>query len=417
MAFEPERFTTYSDGVLASATSFIGTAQQASLSLLGFFAILDIILFGIAIAMGQRDMLAKAIWKLLLLGLVLLLVRDGSLLIRLLSDSALYLAKGKAELIPDPVGFAAVGIGSALDLMRLSADTGPQLMGASMSLSILAIALVIAFALASGTLLYQLAAFHIVAGMSLVMLPIGLFTPGRALLARAGRGLLTATVRLTVVILISLPLPTLLDAMMSPITRQSSLDVPLTQLCLGLSYFVLLLGLPRAAIAVVGDFAGTPSTQPEARPQPAAATTIIPPLARASVQAATALPVGANTRENWASSAASSGSGGNLERYTASLGSLAPAASGGLARSGSSFQKTTASGPGTVIGGGARQLQRGELQGPQVTASSGNLERLVSDALRKSLALQAPTRGYQAIAAGARTEDDDEMETPDAPRP
>lgn len=417
MAFEPERFTTYSDGVLASAASFIGTAQQAGLSLLGLFAVLDIVLFGIAIALGQRDLLAKAIWKLLLLGLVLLLVRDGSVLVHLLSESALYLAKGKTELIPDPVGFAAVGIGSALDLMRLSADTGPQLMGASMSLSILAVALVVAFALASGTLLYQLVAFHIVAGMSLIMLPIGLFTPGRALLARAGRGLLTATVRLTVVILISLPLPALLDAMMSPITRQSSLDVPLTQLCLGLSYFVLLLGLPRAAIAVVGDFAGTPSGPPEARPQPAAATTIIPPITRASVQAATALPAGTGARENWASSAAGTAAGGNLERYTTSSGSLPPAGSGSLARSGGSFQTTTTSGPGAAVGSGARQLQRGEIQGPQVTASSGNLERLVSDALRKSLALQAPTRGYQAIAAGTRTEDDDKTESPDVPRP
>jgi len=415
MAFEPERFTTYSDGVLASASSFIGTAQQAGLSLLGLFAVLDIILFGIAIALGQRDLLAKAIWKLLLLGLVLLLVRDGSVMVHLLSESALYLAKGKAELIPDPVGFAAVGISSALDLMRLSADTGPQLLGASMSLSILAVALVIAFALASGTLLYQLAAFHIVAGMSLVMLPIGLFTPGRALLARAGRGLLTATVRLTVVILISLPLPALLDVMMAPITRQSSLDVPLTQLCLGLSYFVLLLGLPRAAIAVVGDFAGTPAAQSEARSQPAATTTIIPPLTRASVQAATALPAGAGAREAWASSPAGPAAGGNLERYTTAPGGLPSAASGSLARSGGSFQTTTASAPGTAIGGGARQLQRGDIQGPQASASSGNLERLVSDALRKSLALQSPTRGYQAIAAGTRTEDD-ETEAPDAPR-
>jgi hypothetical protein len=416
MALEPDRLTAYSDGILAIAADFITTAQQAGLSLLSLFAVLDIVLFGIAVALGQRDLLAKGIWKLLLIGAVLLLVRDGGVLIQILSDSALYLARGDRALMPDPIPLLAAGMAGSLDLMRLSADSGAQLLGASMSLSGLALALILTFGLAAGALLYQLAAFHVTAGFALVLLPIGIFAPGRALLGRAGRGLLSATVRLTVVVLICLPLPPLLDAMMVPITRQSALDVPLTQLCLGLCLLVLLLGLPHAAIAVIGDFAGVadPPAAPALPPQTAGPSPVsVSP--RGSLQAAAKVPLALPAPAT----------------RTATSGAMIAAAARSTSAEESTNGRTTAVGLGSPdsarstagiapvardLGSGPRTRSALDLPG-QATIGPANLERLVSDALRRSLDTEISTRGYQAIAAGARTEDDDETEAPDGPRP
>lgn len=417
MALEPDRLTAYSDGILAIAADFITTAQQAGLSLLSLFAVLDIVLFGVAVALGQRDLLAKGIWKLLLIGAVLLLVRDGGVLIQILSDSALYLARGDRALMPDPIPLLAAGMASSLDLMRLSADSGTQLLGASMSLSGLALTMIVTFGLAAGALLYQLAAFHVTAGVALVMLPIGIFAPGRALLGRAGRGLLSATVRLTVVVLICLPLPPLLDAMMVPITRQSALDVPLAQLCLGLCLLVLLLALPHAAIAVIGDFAGV--ADPPAAPVPPAPVAAGPsPVGvspRGSLQAAAKVPLALP-----APAARTVTSGGMIAAATRSTSAentgSGRATAVGL---GSPDGARTVVGIAPVardLGSGPRTRSALDLSG-QPPIGSATLDHLVSDALRRSLGTEVSTRGYQAIAAGARTEDDDETETPDAPRP
>jgi|GEM_PF-2844384 len=412
MALEPERLTAYSDGILAIAADFITTAQQAGLSLLSLFAVLDIVLFGIAVALGQRDLLAKGIWKLLLIGAVLLLVRDGGVLIQILSDSALYLARGDRALMPDPIALLAAGMAGSLDLMRLSADSGPQLLGASMSLSGLALAMVLTFGLAAGALLYQLAAFHVTAGFALVMLPIGIFAPGRALLGRAGRGLLSATVRLTVVVLICLPLPPLLDAMMVPITRQSALDVPLAQLCLGLCLLVLLTALPHAAIAVIGDFAGV--ANPPSSPTPPAPATAPAPIGlstRGSLQAAAKVPLALPAP---ATRAAASGamSATTTARTVSSQGTISGRATA-AAPGGPDGERSVAGIAPVVRELGSGPRSRGALDLPgQLPIGSANLERLVSDALRRSLDTEISTRGYQAIAAGARTEEDDETETP-----
>ncbi|MFD2261759.1 type IV secretion system protein [Lacibacterium aquatile] len=410
MAFDPERLTLFSDGILGTASSFIGTAQQAGLSLLGLFAVLDLVLFGLAVALGQRNLLAKGIWKLLLIGVVLLLVRDGGYLIDILFDSALYLAKGNRTLLPDPVGLMAVGITGSLDLMRLSADSGQQLLGASMSLSGLAIAMVVTFGLAAGALLYQLAAFHVTAGVALVMLPIGLFSPGRALLGRAGRGLLTATVRLAIVTLICLPLPPLLDAMMEPLTRQGALDMPLAQLCLGLCLLVLLLGLPRAALSVIGDFSGLGET-------PATASTSIKtalppstaPAPRGSLQAAALVPQGSSLPAERLTAAAtlvgtsSRASGALLSSTRDPATTASPPPIGEGQRSSVNLGPSA---PGLTRGEDSRRtsLDRNAQQAPQAAT---NIERLVSDALRRSLGgTDGTSRGYRAIAAGARTEDE-----------
>lgn len=414
MALEPDRLTAYSDGILTIAADFINTAQQAGLSLLSLFAVLDIVLFGIAVALGQRDLLAKGIWKLLLIGAVLLLVRDGGVLIQILSDSALYLARGDRDLMPDPIALLAAGMAATLDLMRLSADSGTQLLGASMSLSGLALAMIITFGLAAGALLYQLAAFHVTAGVALIMLPIGIFAPGRALLGRAGRGLLSATVRLTTILLISLPLPPLLQAMMVPITRQSALDVPLAQLCLGLCLLVLLLALPRAAIAVIGDFAGVadPPTSPAA-PVPAASPTPLGVSPRGSLQAAAKVPLALPAP---ASRATASGAMINAATRTAAPESAA----GGRAAAGGSVGVDARMATGIApiardLGSGPRTRSGLDLPG-QTAVGSANLDRLVSDALRRSLEAEPSTRGYDAIAAGTRTEDDDETAPPDDDR-
>ncbi|MFD2263429.1 type IV secretion system protein [Lacibacterium aquatile] len=406
MAVAPEHLTIFSDGVLAIASGFIGTAQQAGLSLLGLFAVLDLVLFGIAVALGQRDMLAKGIWKLLLIGVVLLLVRDGGALVTTLSDSALYLSRGDRSLLPDPVALLAVGTQGSLDLMRLSADTGPQLLGASISLSGLAIAMIVTFGLAAGALLYQLAAFHLTAGIALVMLPIGLFSPGRALLGRAGRGLLTATVRLTTVLLICLPLPALLTAMMTPLTRQSSMDMPLAQLCLGLCLFVLLLGLPRAAMAVVGDFAGVNEATAAASPssQAAVAAQQLPP--RTSLQAAAAVPLGqASTVERFGGGASVARASDRFSTGLLSAGSSTTISSSSGNSGLRSSPGVTHSSSGLSSSSDARRpvLDRTAQTAPPTAVS---IDRLVSDALRRSLAPEATTRGYRAIEAGTRTEDD-----------
>lgn len=417
MAFEPERLTAYSDGILAIAADFITTAQQAGLSLLSLFAVLDIVLFGIAVALGQRDLLAKGIWKLLLIGAVLLLVRDGGTLIQTLSDSALYLARGNRALMPDPVALLAAGTTGGLDLMRLSADSGTQLLGASISLSGLALALVITFGLAAGALLYQLAAFHVTAGVALIMLPIGLFAPGRALLGRAGHGLISATVRLTVVVLISLPMPPLLDAMMVPITRQSALDVPIAQLCLGLCLLVLLLALPRAAIAVIGDFSGV--ADPQTAPTTPPAVSVSPqasPLPRGALQAAATVPLALPAPGNRAAptNAIISAAARLTSSVTAATaGATSTTNTGGTEGLRGSLGISQTSAPGVSSGVRARS---GTALPAQMPLTPANLERLVGDALRRSLAVDPTTRGYQAIAAGTRTEDD-ESEGPDDRQP
>jgi hypothetical protein len=417
MAFEPDRLTAYSDGILAIAADFITTAQQAGLSLLSLFAVLDIVLFGIAVALGQRDLLAKGIWKLLLIGAVLLLVRDGGTLIQTLADSALYLARGNRALMPDPVALLAAGTSGGLDLMRLSADSGTQLLGASISLSGLALALVITFGLAAGALLYQLAAFHVTAGVALIMLPIGLFTPGRALLGRAGHGLISATVRLTVVVLISLPMPPLLDAMMVPITRQSALDVPIAQLCLGLCLLVLLLALPRAAIAVIGDFSGVADPQAaQAASAPVGVSPQTTPLPRGALQAAAAVPLALPAPANRAASAnaiisAAARLASSVTAATA--GATSTTNTGGTEGLRGSLGISHTSAPGVSSG---PRTRTGTALPAQMPLTPANLERLVGDALRRSLAADPTTRGYQAIAAGTRTEDD-KSERPDDHQP
>lgn len=242
--------------LLTNIISGFSTLTGYASHLLYYFTAFEIIFAGFAWVLYQNQYAERLFSQLIKIGVVLFIIENFTSLINSILGSALTIGAqlshgGIQNVLLNPGILWQYGYNFAVSLLQVSASAE----GFSLPLILMVMGFGILFVVAilGIQVFVQVVSFYLVAAMSLIFLPLSVFSPLRDFLSQSMKSLLQATVRLMVqMLIVSAALAVWSEMSLQNFTPDMNINQPLGFLFSGLLFVLASAYLPRVAEKVIG---------------------------------------------------------------------------------------------------------------------------------------------------------------------
>jgi type IV secretion system protein TrbL len=228
--------------------------------LLYFFAIFEIVIFGLLWAFSANSDWSGAFLKILKIGLILFIIQDFGYLTSMLISSFAQIGgdiantKLASNFLFNPSLIWQYGYDVGLMLLK-SASLSSAGIGFPLVQLFLGIGILLVFGLMGIQIVLQIVGFYLVTLTALVFIPFGVFNPASALFSKAVQAVLKAGVRvMALVIVIGLTITVLSSFELEKIQSLQQINQPLGIFFIGLLFLFFAFKLPTLLADVVGEF-------------------------------------------------------------------------------------------------------------------------------------------------------------------
>ncbi|CAL7962558.1 type IV secretion system protein TrbL [Gammaproteobacteria bacterium] len=249
-------------------STFLGNLKKAfstvatyALNLLYFFAVLEIVVFGIVWAL-QRDVgWDKLFFKIIKIGLIFFIIQNYEYLLGTVMESFARLSgvvinnAGTVKYVFNPAKIWQYGYDSGVHLLQLS--TAGSNIGLAMIQVSLGMGILLVFGLLGIQMVLQMVGFYAVSLGALILLPFGAFTLGRGMFDKAVQTVFQAGIRLMALIIIVGIAVVIWDGFQlidMATTTNFNINQPLGLFFTGLLFCNLAFYLPKVLSQAVGSF-------------------------------------------------------------------------------------------------------------------------------------------------------------------
>jgi type IV secretion system protein TrbL len=425
---DPGAIDVIQDVIVGQLQTGFQRVQAVAWPLLYAFAVIEMVLLGLGLALGRRAAAGDLLWMVVKIGVIIFLIQNYAYLLQTVLAGFAWLglqpqdvrdgAMTVQEVIQRPSRIWQLGYDPALGLLEVAVKADGGQPGIALIYGWLGFGILVAFGVLVAQIVFTIVAFYGIALMALLLVPLGVFRPTGGLLDRALQQVLSAAARVLVLVLLVGVLVRLWPDLQAPrFTAKTPIDQPLGLFFLAATFALLAFRLPGLAARVVGPLAA-------ARPRPADLAVEVAPSRTIVVPAPlpAALREGARVAPGVAGRAAA-----ERPAVTAAAGpaQLAPPATGGQGAAGATGGGT-ATGTARVEGGRGESLPALGGGGAGGGAARGRVSDATVDTLaaafRKALAKeegravenQRKAQRLQAMRDAARRAPEPERNSVDA---
>ena len=206
MSIDPSVITLAQTTFLQHIAAAFAVVAHYALNLLYLFAALEVVLFGIGWALQQSAAWGQLFLKVIKIGLIFVIIQNYPDLLSAIINSFATIAgivvhKAKMDaLIFNPAQIWQYGYNVGVHLLQSATQT--NVVGLILVLVLLGIGILLVFALFGIQVVVQLVGFYVVALVSLIFLPLGVFQPGRKMFDKSVQAVLQAGIRVMAIIMV-----------------------------------------------------------------------------------------------------------------------------------------------------------------------------------------------------------------------
>ncbi|MFO1060546.1 MAG: type IV secretion system protein [Dongiaceae bacterium] len=270
---DPGAIDVIQDVIVGQLQTGFQRVQAVAWPLLYAFAVIEMVLLGLGLALGRRAAAGELLWMVVKIGIVIFLIQNYAYLLQTVLAGFAWLglqpqevtdgAVTVQEVIQRPSRIWQLGYDPALGLLEVAVKADGGQPGIAFIYGWLGFGILVAFGVLVAQIVFTIVAFYGVALVALLMVPLGIFRPAGGLLDRALQQVLAAAARVLVLVLLVGVLVRLWPDLDVPrFTAKTPIDQPLGLFFLAATFALLAFRLPGLAARVVGPLAA-------ARPRPA----------------------------------------------------------------------------------------------------------------------------------------------------
>lgn len=237
--------------------AFVWGSRYAT-NLLYLFAGIELAIFGLIWALQQGGGWDRLFFKVLKIGLIVFIVQNYSYLFHVIIQSfanlggAIVHPPGLNELIFNPAHIWKYGYNIGLDLIKGAVLSNG--VGLTLTLLVLGMGILCVFGLLGIQIVLQIVGFYLIAFISLIFLPFGVFEPTAHMFEKSIQSLLKSGVRVMVLIMvIGVAMITWKTLGLSQIKAPYNINVPLGLFFTTLLFLYLSIKLPKMAASAIGE--------------------------------------------------------------------------------------------------------------------------------------------------------------------
>lgn len=232
--------------------------------LLYYFTAFEIIFCGFAWALYQNQIAERLFVQLIKIGLILFLVDHFVLILNSVLGSLILIGtqlspSGAENILLNPGLIWSYGYNFSVSLLQAAATSDGFAL--PMILLVLGFGILCTVAVLGIQIFIQVVAFYLVAAMSLLFIPLSVFSPLQDFFSQSVKSVLQASIRLMVQLMIVSAAVSVWSAMhMQSYNPNMNINTPLGFLFTGLLFVLASAYLPKFAAAVIGSIKSTPAS-------------------------------------------------------------------------------------------------------------------------------------------------------------
>lgn len=292
---DPASLTLVQNTFLQHTAESLHIIAHYALGLLTIFAALELAVFGIIWAIYHSTAWEQLFFKILKIGLILMLIQNYSYLINVIIQGFAQMGgvvanvKNLHQYVLNPAHIWKYGYDGGLSLLK--AATATPNIGLALTLVTLGIGILLSFALLGIQIVLQVVGFYVLTLIALIFLPFGAFSPSSNMFDKSIHSIFKAGVRVMVLILVVGVAVTVFQGF-GEVAKAgtSSINQPLGLFFTALLFTWLAIFLPKYATEGIGKFtlsfkkgeAAAPQVVREAYALPAAGGAAVTPMAAAT---------------------------------------------------------------------------------------------------------------------------------------
>lgn len=262
-ALTPLVLTTIQNSYVDVFTKAFEVFGNYAINLFYIIGTIELVLFGLAWAVRQDELLGAFVFKLIKLGFIFFIISTYPDLLQVLingfTQSAFKVGPDEAaRIFFNPGEIWKFGFDTGISMMKLAVVYGTANMGMSMIYIILGFGSLLMFALIGAQIIFVVAGFYIIALLALLFIPLGALNIARNFMDQSVQAVLQAGARVFALILVLGVGVTLWQQLkLPPVSSDTTLEKPLGFFLLTLIIFLLAWRLPKIAERSVGVLKGT----------------------------------------------------------------------------------------------------------------------------------------------------------------
>jgi len=259
--FDPVAINSVLDIIVGQLQAGFERVQAVAWPLLYAFAVIELVLVGLGIALGQRAAAGELIGKIIKIGLIVFLISNYGTLLQIILDGFTRIGGAAGggdiaavkEALTRPAALWKLGYDPALRVFDLAAKADAQQPGLALIFTVLGFGLLASFGLIAAQVVFAIVAFYCVALVGLLLVPLGIFRPTEGLLDRALSQILAAAARVLAIGLLVGALVGLWSKFkLTEFTIRTPIDEPVGLLLVAATFALLSVKLPSLAARAVG---------------------------------------------------------------------------------------------------------------------------------------------------------------------
>ena len=288
--FDVTHINLIENAFLVQITQSFGAISLYAQHLLYYFIVFEIILSGFAWALYQSHVAERLFFQLLKVGLILFVVENYTSLLDAFLNSLLIigdqLSQQRVEkILLNPGAIWEYGYNFSLNLLQIAATS--EGFALPLILCSLGFGILLVIGIFGIQICIQVIGFYLVRDVSLLMMPLAVFTPLRDFFSQSIRGVMQAGIRLMVQLLIvSVAVAVWGGLRQQQFTTSMNINGPLGLLFSGMLFVFASAYLPKMAAKVVGTIQWQNAPTGGGNPAPVTVINSVTPVAAQPFSAA-----------------------------------------------------------------------------------------------------------------------------------
>jgi hypothetical protein len=259
---DPSAVNVVQDVIVAELQAGFTRVQAIAWPLLYGFAVLELVLVGLGIALGRRAVASDLLGTVIKIGFIVFLIHNYAYLLQAVLGGFSLIGEGLGgggvmatvqEAMAKPAVLWGLGYDPALRLFEVAAKADAQQPGIALIYTGLGFGILLSFGLIAAQVVFAIVAFYVVALVGLLLVPLGIFRPTEGLLDRALGQILAAGARVLATGLIAGALVALWSKLdLHDFKIDTPIDQPIGLWLVAITFALLIIKLPAVAARVVG---------------------------------------------------------------------------------------------------------------------------------------------------------------------
>src|SRR5215470_3291993 len=259
---DPSAVNVVQDVIVAELQAGFTRVQAIAWPLLYGFAVLELVLVGLGIALGRRAVASDLLGTVIKIGFIVFLIQNYAYLLQAILGGFSLIGEGLGgsgvmatvqEAMAKPAVLWQLGYDPALRLFEVAAKADAQQPGIALIYTGLGFGILLSFGLIVAQVVFAIVAFYVVALVGLLLVPLGIFRPTEGLLDRALGQILAAGARVLATGLLAGALVALWSKLdIHDFKIDTPIDQPIGLWLVAITFALLIIKLPAVAARVVG---------------------------------------------------------------------------------------------------------------------------------------------------------------------